>query len=89
MKQLDLFEKSKIIKKPKTKYKHHDWTNVKPGNLRGLANDDQKQYYHFPSLVINCKCAKDVKVYYRPKKPELEYYSRPMMPVNSSFNISF
>ncbi len=71
MKQLDLFEKSKIIKEPDTKYKYHDWDKIDHGSLRGLKNDDQMQYYHFPYLISNCKCGQDVRVYYRPKKPEL------------------
>jgi hypothetical protein len=71
LKQLDLFEKT--IKSPviPDKYKYHDWTNIDHGKLRGLANKDKMQYHHFPYLIVNCKCNKDIKVYYRPNKPKL------------------
>lgn len=84
MKQLDLFEKSKKIKEPETKYKYHDWDKIDHGSLRGLRDDDQAQYYHFPYLISNCKCGQDIRVYYRPEKPELgDYYHHHMVTVGS------
>jgi len=79
LKQLDLFEKSKIIKEPDTKYKYRSRPHYDHGSLRGLRDDDQMQYYHFPFLISNCKCGQDIRVYYRPEKPELgDYYHQHM-----------
>ncbi len=75
MKQLDLFRKSKKTKEPETKYKYRSRPHHNHGSLEGLKNDDQMQYYHFPYIISNCQCGQDIRVYYRPEKPELgDYY---------------
>ncbi len=75
MKQLDLFEKRASSPVIPDKYKHHSRPKQCHGNLSGLRNDEQMQYYHFPYMINNCKCGQDIRVYYRPEKPELgDYY---------------
>ena len=78
MKQLDLFEKTTKSPVIPDKYKYHDWDKIDHGSLSGLKNDDQMQYYHFPYMISNCKCGQDIRIYYRPKKPELGNYHRNM-----------
>jgi hypothetical protein len=83
LKQLDLFEKTERIKKSETKYKYLDWVNIDYGKLAGLADEDHATYYHFPFLLISCKCNKDIRVYYRPDKPKVEdYYHRGLRTVS-------
>lgn len=83
MKQLDLFEKGARSPVIPDKYKHRRDLNPNHGSLKGLRDDDQMQYYHFPYLISNCKCGQDIRVYYRPKKPELgDYYHRHMVTVS-------
>ena len=71
MKQLDLFEKSARSPVIPDKYKHRHDLNPNHGSLKGLRDDDQMQYYHFPYLVSICQCGQELKVYYRPNKPKL------------------
>ena len=86
MKQLDLFEKTARSPVIPDKYKYRSRPHQCHGNLRGLRNDDQMQYYHFPYLISNCKCGQDIRVYYRPKKPELgDYYHLQTRVTGSSY----
>jgi len=84
LKQLDLFEKPTRSPVIPDKYKHHSRPKQCHGNLRGLRDDDQMQYYHFPYLMGICSCGQELKVYYRPKKPKLgNYYNRHMVTVST------